>query len=158
MLRVMRILVWLALAISVVLAFFSRLIILTLFGPAYAPAASVLAIHTWIFALVTLNCCGNQWLLDKGYFHCNMYQTLVGAVVNIGLNLFLIPKLGIVGAAIASFAGQFASVMLMMAVLPKTRPLFRLQLASLAPVDVNGLSVCAAGNRADRAPGIRRNG
>ena len=34
MLRVMRILVWLALAISVVLAFFSRLIILTLFGPA----------------------------------------------------------------------------------------------------------------------------
>lgn len=135
MLRVMRVLVWLALAISAVLAFFSRFIILTLFGPAYAPAAAVLAIHTWIFALVSLNCCANQWLLDKGYFHCNMYQTLVGAAVNIALNLVLIPKLGIIGAAIASFAGQFASVIVMMAVLPKTRPLFRLQLASFAPGD-----------------------
>ncbi|HEY2036386.1 MAG TPA: flippase, partial [Steroidobacteraceae bacterium] len=93
MLRVMRLLVWLALAVSVVFACFSRLIIVTLYGPAYAPAAAVLSIHTWIFALVTLNCCGNQWLLDKGYSHCNMYQTLVGAAVNIALNLVLNPKL-----------------------------------------------------------------
>jgi polysaccharide transporter, PST family len=136
MLRVMRTLVWLSLAVSVIFALLSRFIILTLYGPAYAPAAAVLAIHTWIFALVSVNCCGNQWLLDRGYFHCNMYQTLVGAAVNIALNLVLIPKLGIVGAAIASLVGQFASVMLMMAVLPKTRPLFRLQLASLVPVDM----------------------
>jgi Na+-driven multidrug efflux pump len=65
-----------------------------------------------------------------------MYQTLGGAAMNIVLNLALIPTLGIVGAAIASLAGQFASVLLMMAVLPKTRPLFRLQLASFAPVGV----------------------
>jgi polysaccharide transporter, PST family len=135
MLRVMRTLVWFSLAISATFALLSRFIILTLYGHAYAPAAAVLTIHTWIFALVSLNCCGNQWLLDKGYFHSNMYQTLVGAAVNIALNLVLIPKLGIVGAAIASLVGQFASVMLMMAVLPKTRPLFRLQLASFAPVD-----------------------
>lgn len=135
MLRVMRVLVWLALAVAAVLACFSRLIILTLYGPAYAPAAAVLAIHVWIYVLVSINCCGNQWLLDKGYFHCNMYQTLAGAAMNIALNLALIPKLGIVGAAIASCAGQFASVMLMVAVLPKTRPLFKLQLASFAPVD-----------------------
>lgn len=134
-LRIMRILVWFALAVSVVLACASRFIILTLYGPAYAPAAAVLAIHTWIYVLVSLNCCGNQWLLDKGYFHCNMYQTLVGAAVNIALNLVLIPTLGIIGAAIASCAGQFAAVVLMMAVIPKTRPLFRLQLASFAPVD-----------------------
>jgi O-antigen/teichoic acid export membrane protein len=132
----MRILVRIGLAVAAVVAFFSRFIILKLYGPAYAPAASVLSIHAWIYVLITLNCCGSQWLLDEGFFHCNMYQTLAGAAVNIGLNLALIPRLGIVGAAIASCAGQFASVMLMMAVIPKTRPLFRLQLASFAPVEL----------------------
>ena len=101
-----------------------------------APAAAVLSIHAWIYVLVTLNYCGNQWLLDHGYFHCNMYQTLGGAAVNIALNLALIPTMGIVGAAIASFAGQFAAALLMMAAIPKTRPLFRLQVASFAPVEL----------------------
>jgi len=136
MLRVMRTLLWIALAVAAIFACSSRLIILGLYGPAYAPAAAVLSIHAWINVLMSLNCCSNQWLLDEGYFHCNMYQTLVGAAVNIALNLVLIPVLGIVGAAIASFAGQFASVMLMAALIPKTRPLFRLQLAAFMPMDV----------------------
>ena len=137
MLRVMRVLVWFGLGIAAIFSGFSHFIIVKLYGPAYAPATGVLAIHAWIYVLVTLNYCGNQWLLDHGYFHCNMYQTLGGAAVNIALNLALIPRMGIVGAAIASFAGQFASVMVMMAVIPKTRPLFRLQLVSFAPVEVH---------------------
>ena len=139
MLRVMRILVRLGLGIAVVFSCFSRFIIVKLYGPAYAPAAAVLSIHAWIYVLMTLSYCGSQWLLDRGYFHCNMYQTLGGAAVNIGMNLVLIPRLDIVGAAIASFAGQFTSVMLMMAVIPKTRPLFRLQLAAFAPVEMKWL-------------------
>jgi polysaccharide transporter, PST family len=136
MLRVMRILVRLGLVIAAAVAFFSRFIILKLYGPAYAPAAAVLSIHAWIYVLMTLNYCGNQWLLDEGYFRCNMYQTIGGAAVNIGLNLALIPRYGIVGAAIASFGGQFAAVILMMAIIPKTRPLLKLQLASFAPVEL----------------------
>ena len=139
LLRVMRFLVRLALVVAAVVAIFSRPIILALYGPAYAPAIPVLAIHAWIYVLMTLNSVGNQWLLDEGHFHSNMYQTIGGAAVNIGLNLVLIPSYGIVGAAIASFAGQFASVMLMMAIMPKTRPLFRLQLASFAPVELRWL-------------------
>jgi polysaccharide transporter, PST family len=134
LLRVTRTLVWLAIPIAVIFACSSHLIIVGLYGRAYAPAAAVLSIHAWINVLMTLNICSNQWLLDEGDFRVNMYQTLVGAAVNIGLNLFLIPRMGIVGAAIASCAGQVSSVMLMAAVIPKTRPLFRLQLASFAPV------------------------
>lgn len=136
MLRVMRILVRLGLVVAAIFSGFSHFIIVKLYGPAYAPAAAVLTIHAWIYVLVTLSYCGNQWLLDHGYFHCNMYQTLGGAAVNIALNLALIPRMGIVGAAIASFAGQFASVMVMMAVIPSTRPLLKLQVASFAPVEL----------------------
>jgi PST family polysaccharide transporter len=138
-LHVMRILVWIALAVALILACFSRLIILKLYGPAYAPAAAVLSIHAWIGVLMSINAVGNQWLVNEGYFHYNMYQTLAGALANIALNLLLIPRYGIVGAALASCAGQFVSVMLMTAVMPKTRPLFRLQLAAFSPFDARWL-------------------
>lgn len=134
-LRVMRILVWTALAVAAAFTIFSRLIILILYGPAYAPAAAVLAIHAWIGVLVSLDYCSNQWLMNEGYLKFNMYQTLAGAAVNIALNLILIPRLGIIGAALASCAGQLAAVLLMKALIPKTRRLFRLQLASFVPVE-----------------------
>lgn len=138
-LQVMRVLVWIALAVALIFACFSRLIIMRLYGPAYAPAAAVLSIHAWIGVLVSINCCSNQWLINEGYLHYNMYQTLAGAAANIALNLLLIPAFGIIGAAIASCAGQLASVMLMMAVIPKTRPLFKLQLAAFSPLDTRWL-------------------
>ncbi len=138
-LQVMRVLVWIALAVALVFACFSRLIILKLYGPAYAPAAAVLSIHAWIGVLMSINCVSSQWLVNEGYFHYNMYQTLAGAVANIVLNLLLIPRYGIIGAALASCAGQFVSVMLMMAVIPKTRHLFRLQLAAFSPLDARWL-------------------
>ena len=138
-LQVMRVLVWTALAVAAIFALFSHLIILTLYGPAYAPAAAVLSIHAWIGVLVSLDYCSNQWLMNEGYLKFNMYQTLAGAAVNIALNLILIPRLGIIGAALASCAGQLAAVVLMKAVMPKTRRLFRLQLAALVPLEAKWL-------------------
>lgn len=138
-LQVMRILVWIALVIALIFACFSRLIILRLYGPAYAPAAAVLSIHAWIGVLMSISFVSGQWLVNEGYYHYNMYQTLVGAAANIALNLLLIPRYGIVGAALASCSGQLVSVMLMMAVIPRTRPLFRLQLAAFVPPDPRGL-------------------
>lgn len=133
-LKVMRLLAWLAVAIAAGFTIFARPIILTLYGPRYAPAAPVLSVHAWAGVLVSLGVCGNLWLTNEGYLRYSMYQTLVGAAVNIALNLALIPRLGIVGAAFASCAAQFASVMLTAAVLPKTRPLFRLLVAALVPL------------------------
>jgi O-antigen/teichoic acid export membrane protein len=132
-LQVMRLLLWLSLVEAFTFAVFSRQIIQTLYGPRYLDAASVLAIHAWAGALVSLSACGNLWLTNAGYFKFSMYQTLAGAVVNIALNLTLIPRLGIIGAALATCAGQITSVMLTTAILPGTRRLFRLQLAALVP-------------------------
>lgn len=133
-LQVTRVLVWAALAVALVFAVFSKPIILALYGPKYGAAAAVLAIHAWAGVLVSLGVCGTLWLTNAGYFTYSMYQTLVGAAVNVALNLMLIPRLGLVGAALASVSGQFASVMLTIAALPKTRHLFRLQLAAMLPV------------------------
>ena len=133
MLSVMRLLVWLGFAVALIFATFSRPIIHTLYGAAYAPAATVLSIHAWIGVLVGLSLCGDQWLTNEGYVRYSMYRTLAGAAVNVLLNLSLIPRLGIIGAALASCAGQLVSVIVTTAILPKSRRLFWLQLAALVP-------------------------
>ncbi len=132
-LQVTRTLFWAALGVALVFAVFSKPIVLALYGVKYAAAAPVLAIHAWAGVLVSLGVCGTLWLTNAGYLTCSMYQTLVGAAVNVGLNLVLIPRFGLIGAACASVGGQFASVMLTAAALPKTRRLFRLQLAAMVP-------------------------
>lgn len=134
MLSVMRVLVWLGFGVAVIFATFSHPIIRVLYGPAYAGAAAVLTIHAWIGVLVGLSLCGDQWLTNEGHIKYTMYRTVAGAVTNVLLNLSLIPRFGIIGAAVASCAGQLVAVVLTTAILPKTRRLFRLQLAALLPL------------------------
>jgi O-antigen/teichoic acid export membrane protein len=130
---VMRALVWPALGVAVLFTLCSHPIILALYGPRYSAAAEVLAIHTWAGALVCFGVCGQLWLTNEGYLKYSMYQTVFGAAVNIALNLVVIPRFGIIGAAVASCAGQFASTVLMIGLIPKTRHLFALQMATLVP-------------------------
>lgn len=134
MVGVMRALVWPALGVAVVFTLCSHSIIQALYGARYSAAAAVLSIHTWAGALVSLGVCGGLWLTNEGYLKYSMYQTIIGAAVNIALNLAMIPRFGIVGAAVATCAGQLTSVMLIVAVIPQTRRLFRLQVLSLVPV------------------------
>ena len=132
--RVTRLLVWAAITVAICFTLFSRPIILGLYGARFAGAAAVLSIHTWGGVLVSLGVCSNLWLVNEGHLKYTMYQTLLGAATNFALNLFLIPRLGVVGAALASCAGYFVAVTVTIAVLPRTRRLFHLQLASLVPV------------------------
>lgn len=71
-----------------------------------------------------------------------MYRTVAGAVANVALNLALIPRLGILGAALASCAGQFVAVLLVCAILPKSRRLFTLQLSALVPFFTPKVKTC----------------
>ena len=60
-----------------------------------------------------------------------LLKTAVAAIVNIGLNLVLIPRLGPVGAAWATLVAYTSSAILIGALSPRTRPLFRIQLRAL---------------------------
>jgi PST family polysaccharide transporter len=132
-LQVTRLLVWLAIAVALGLALLSGPIIGFLYGARYAGAAPVLAIHAWCGVLVSFGVCGTLWLTNAGHFRNQMFQTMAGAGMNVALNLLLIPRAGVVGAAIASCAAQVTSAVLWNLVQPATRRLFRLQLAALLP-------------------------
>jgi len=93
---------WLSTGIALFITLFSHLIIEILFGLQYLGAVTTLQIYVWAGIGVSLGLIVNQYLLVNNYTKISFYITLIGAIINVILNIILIPKLGISGAAIAT--------------------------------------------------------
>lgn len=120
-------------AVAVIMATFSHDIIGLLFGPAYKDAAAALAIYAWAGIFVALGVASGRWLVIEGMETVNLYRTVFGAIANVILNLFLIPKYGIVGAAIATLISY--GVATFSALFPKrSRPVGIILVKSLFPI------------------------
>lgn len=102
--RLYDLMVGLALPISVVVAIGSGLIVSVLYGPAYAPSATILTIHVWAGPFVFLGAALSRWLIAEDRLRFSLVRHGAGAAVNIGLNLILIPRYGGTGAAMATLA------------------------------------------------------
>jgi len=110
----------LSLGIALVMSFGADLIYHLLYKPAFWPGAPVLAVHVWAGIFVFLGSASGQYLIAEGYFKLSMLRTAVGAIVNILLNMYLIPIYGIVGAAYATLAA-YAVATFFVLLIPKTR-------------------------------------
>ena len=93
---------WLAVAVSIPAAIFSDSVVSLFFGPEYLGAGDVLKIHLWASVPVFLGMASSQYLLAESLQIISLYRTCIGLVVNIGLNVILIPEMGSKGAAIAT--------------------------------------------------------
>ncbi len=121
----------LAILISVGMTFLAKPSILLLFGDKYAAAADVLIVHIWASIFVFLGVASSSWLVAENLAFFTLSRTVMGAILNIGLNFFLIPRYAGVGAAIATlisyaFANVFANI-----INKKTHRLFWIQIKSL---------------------------
>ena len=80
------------------------------FGEEFLPAQAALV---WLgpaaFAVST-GCASSAWLNAQGHQKLIAQRSAIGAAVNIGLNLLLIPRMGFVGAALATSVAQVMSV------------------------------------------------
>lgn len=102
--------VYLAVAIALPISILSHFIINLTFGSNYIESASVLSIHVWTMVFVYLGAASSKWLIAENLQKITLYRTTLGAIVNVILNLVLIPKFGIQGAAFATLVSQmFAS-------------------------------------------------
>jgi PST family polysaccharide transporter len=106
-------LAWLGLAVGIFFTFTSDRVIILLFGRPYAAAGPILAVHIWAGVFIFLKVAMSRWLLNEGKLTFMFISSGVGAVVNVALNLFLIPRYGGMGAAVATvisyaFAGLIA--------------------------------------------------
>lgn len=100
--RLYDLMVGLALPIAVVVAIVSGPLIAVLYGPAYAASAPILAVHVWAGPFVFMGAALSRWLIAEDRLRFSLVRHTAGAVVNVGLNLVLIPPFGGLGAAYAT--------------------------------------------------------
>jgi O-antigen/teichoic acid export membrane protein len=111
--------VYLSLPAAVIITFTSNLIY-KVYTPEYAYAAPVLSVHIWSGVFVFLGAANSQYLIAEGYVKLTFWRTGFGAVINIFLNILLIPKMGMMGAAIATLIAYACSTLFVL-LIPKTR-------------------------------------
>ncbi len=123
--------VWMALAIAIPMTFMSAWVIELLYGGAYNEAGAVLMIHIWAGVFVFLGVASGKWFVSENLQLMSMWRTFFGMIVNIILNIFLIPKYGIVGAAFSTLIGQLIAAYVFDLFLYKTRKMFYMKTKSL---------------------------
>ncbi len=120
-----------SLAIALPMSFLSDKIIMVMFGSGYAEAGTILAVHIWTSLFVFMGLATSPWFIAEGLNHVSLGKTLFGAILNIILNLLLIPKYAGLGAAIATIISQAAAAFICNAFDSRTQKLFKIQVRSL---------------------------
>ncbi len=123
----------LACVISFVVAPASSKIIHILYSNSYSGAGPVLAVHIWASVFVFLGAAQVPWDITKNLQKLGLYRTLSGAVINVLMNLYLIPKYSAMGAAIATVVSYAISAVFANAFSGQTRRIFYMQLRSFIP-------------------------
>ena len=104
-----RLMFWLSVSVAVTLTFAAKFIVSFLFGEVYSAASIVLTIHVWAGINVAIGSVWSKWLLLENKLIIGLYGQLAGAIINVGLNLLLIPEFGVVGAALATLGSYWIS-------------------------------------------------
>ncbi len=123
-------LVFISLPVAIMVSFLGPDLIHLIYKDAFPGAGEMLSIHIWSGIFVFLGSASSQYLLAEGYTMTAFQRTALGAVVNILLNFWLIPKYGGIGASIATLIACFVSAFYLL-LIPKTRQQGIMMLKSL---------------------------
>lgn len=123
-------LIFICIPTAVVVSFLGNFIIHLLYSNKFEGAGAMLSIHIWSGVFVFLGSASSQYLLAEGYTKIAFYRTAAGALVNILLNLWLIPKYAGIGASIATLIACAVSTFYLLFI-PKTRQQGIMMLKSL---------------------------
>ncbi len=108
-------LVTLAIVIAVAMTFLSGPIIHLLYGSAYESSSGPLRILIWSGIAVSFGCAWSNWMILEGRAKTLFYFQLTGAIVNILLNLILIPRFGIIGSSLATLISYWMVITILAA-------------------------------------------
>ena len=77
-----------------------------LFGNAYNGAYDALVFNIWAGAFISQGMARGIWMVNENLQKYRLFNNILAITTNILLNMWLIPKLGITGAAIATLISQ----------------------------------------------------
>ena len=107
--RLYTLMMWMSIGIALSVTFLGHQIITFFYGIKYIGAAGVLEIYIWTNVFVFLGVASGKYLLAENYVKILLYTTFAGMISNVILNIILIPKYGIYGAAVAALISYFIS-------------------------------------------------
>ncbi len=125
------IVIYSALIASVVICPLAKPIVRILYGEAYLPAVAPLRIVTWYTAFSYLGGARSAWAVSENKQKYLKYLYFGAAVLNVTLNWLMIPWWGVVGASVASFVTQMATVTFLPLMIPAMRPNVKLMAEAL---------------------------
>lgn len=117
-------------SIAILFTFMSTSIIELLFGEKYVEASLILKIHVWGGVFVFLGLVSGHWLVAENIQNIILNRSIVGVIINVISNYFLIPEFGMVGCAYATLISQAMSSLVFDVFIPLTRAIFWMKLRS----------------------------
>ncbi len=139
-------LTWISLPAALVISLIAEPLVPILYGNKYSPeVGTVLAIHIWASVIVFWGNASNKWLIIENMPRYITINTTLGCIVNIMLNLLLLPVMGIKGAAISTLAAQFTAVCIGPLLFKKSRRVLVIMFGSLNIVRVGKVALNTAG-------------
>ncbi len=124
--RLFNILTWLAIGTSVFIHFIAPFNFI--YGTAFTGTDNILQVYFWASVFVFQGIvAGQAYAAEKKQLYGTIY-TAAGALINIVLNYILIPKMGVMGAAVSTLIAYSCSSVILNAMFKSTRPIFKQQL------------------------------
>lgn len=96
---------WMALltyAVCIPVSLLAHPVVLYLYGEEYTQAGNILALLIWSLVFVNLGVVRNAWIYCDADYGLQFKITLVSCLINIALNIWLIPSHGATGATVAT--------------------------------------------------------
>lgn len=98
---------WVGILFAGGISVFSRIVINILYGQGYSDARGPLMLIIWSVAISAMSYPRAIWMLCEGNQNYTKYILIWGVIINLLLNFYGIPILGMNGAAIATIATEF---------------------------------------------------
>jgi PST family polysaccharide transporter len=129
--KLFRALVVMSLTVSVLLSLVGSWVVVRLYGPAYAEAGPILAVHAWTSIFVALSISQGPWMVAEGYTMMALRRSASGAALNLVLNFLFLRKYGCMAAALNTLAAQAFAAIFVNSFTARSRPIFRMQMRAL---------------------------
>lgn len=129
--RFMKIGLWSCIIFSLVISIFSDQIINLLFGSNYMDASGVLSILVWASIFSCMSSFSDRYFLIEKLQRKILSRAIFATILNVALNLVLIPNYGIAGAAYATLIALFTSRFLVDFFDAETNELIKLKIKAL---------------------------
>lgn len=128
--RLFDLMVIIALFVAIIITLCANWLIISLFGQEYQEADQILIIHIWASLFVFVGVASEKWFIVENLQLLSFWRGFTGMIVNILLNIILIPSIGLQGAAIATLISQMISTYIFDIFNTKTRKMFLMKTKS----------------------------